>query len=426
MKSVPEHTASGQNKIFFGWWIVFAGTIVMAFVSGIGFYGHGIFLDPLQEQYSWSKSIVTSAISLCFLVSGITGIFISRPIERYGPRPVIIIGSIIFGLALILLGYIKEVWHLYIVYFFLAIGWSSTSLLPLNTLITNWFIRRRGFAMSITMTGLSIGGIIIVPFATYIISRSGLKDAFLILGIIYCFVNIPLALIFFKQRPSDIGQYPDGMPLTDENAGENSQAVDISGQMQKWTRSRAMRTSAFWAIALTFFLVMIGQVAYLTHQISFLSLTLGRSRAAAAVSITAFASIIGRFLLGAVIDRTDKRYVAIGLFFCQITAIILLAYSSHVVVLYLGTFIFGLTMGSIIMVQSLLIGECFGLVSFPTVYSAVNMFSITGSALGPIAAGIIYDATNSYRIAFSVFAVATIIAACAVIFARPPKNAEEE
>lgn len=416
-KSAP---APSSKKVFYGWWIVLAGTTIFIVSSGIGFYCHGVFLDPLRMEHGWSKSAISSAVSLYFFTTGVMGIIIGRQIDRLGPRPILILGSITVGLSLWLLGHVTELWHLYVVYFIMAVGWSGTSLIPVNTLITNWFIRKRGLAMSLTMTGLSIGGIIIVPLATFLISRWGLMVALPVLGALFWVVIIPLAIFVIKQRPSDIGQFPDGEPIVDSPDTNSSSTLNYASQMQKWTRIQAMRTLAFWSIVIAFFLAMAGQVAYLVHQISFLSETLGVAGAATAVSITAGASIVGRFLLGSVIDRWDKRYVTMGLCLLQALAILGLAHSNHISVLYLGTLAFGLTMGSIIMVQSLIIGECFGLVSFGTISGLVGLFVSSGAAIGPTISGVIYDATHSYQKAFIIFAAANLMAMLAIFFAKPP------
>jgi len=361
-------------------------------------------------------------MTLYFAVSGIMGIFISRPIDRYGARPVIVIGSICFGLALMLLSSIKTVTHLYAVYIFMSVGWAAISIIPVSTLITNWFVRRRGFAMSITMMGLSLGGVVMVPFATHLVSQWGLRFVLFILGVLLWMVVIPLSLLVFKQRPSDIGQYPDGLPPDMASGNGSEPPVYFATQMREWTRRRAMKTLSFWSIVVAFFLVMTGQLAYLTHQISFLSQTLGRTGAAAAVSVTSAASILGRLVVGMIADRCEKRYVAMGLFLVQVMAILALISSNHVLILYTGTFVFGLTMGSILMFQTLLVGECFGIVSFATVSGIAGVFVHSASAIGPTIAGIIYDLTEDYRIAFSIFAAMTLFAACVIIFAKPPEQ----
>ena len=430
-KATSSITCSKDNTLpstagpFYGWWIVLTGTVILFVSSGIGFYGHGVILDPLRTAHGWTKATMSSAVTLYFLTTGFMGMFIGRQIDRYGPKRMLLLGSVIIAAGFIFLSLISTVWQLYIVYFIMALGFSCTSLIPINTVITNWFIRKRGFAMSLTNTGLSAGGIVLVPFASYLISRWGLQIALPILGIIYCVVVIA-ATTFIRQRPSDLNQFPDGSSPQSSSRQEHPSAVSYSSQMQVWTRSQAMHTLPFWAIVCAFFLALSGQIAFLVHQISFLGQYLGVTGAATAVSITAAASIIGRLWLGTFVDRMDKRHVIMVCFLIQGAAVITLAHYNHVALLYLGTFAFGLTMGSIIMMQSLITAECFGLVSFATVSGLAGVFTMSGAAFGPTVAGYIFDATHSYQTAFTIFAAMSVAAAVVIYFAKPPKSAERE
>ncbi len=417
--TVSNSRQPGQG-IFYGWWIGLASTLILTISSGLGFYGHGVFLDPLCQAHGWSKGSVSSAVTLYFFTGGISGMFIGRQIDRFGPRRLLVIGSLMVGSAFVLLSRITALWHLYAVYLLMAVGWSATSLIPVNALLVNWFILKRGQVMSLVMCGLSIGGIIMVPLAAFLIARWGLNLALPVLGLIFCAGVIPPAIFVVKQKPSDVGQYPDGRMPPQQPADRLAGALRYDYQMKPWTRTQAMRTLSFWAIVTAFFLAMICQVAYLVHQISFLSKTLGLAGAATAVSLTAAASIAGRLILGVFIDPLDKRRVTMGLFLLQGAAILGLAYSSHTIVLYLGTFIFGLTMGSIIMTQSLITAECFGMISFATVSGLAGMFIAFGSAIGPSIAGMIYDATGTYHAAFTFFAGVSVLASVAILFAKPP------
>ena len=421
VKSRDEDQVPINDRPFYGWWIVVVSTTVLFVASGIGFYGHGVILDPLRSVHGWSKATISSAVTLYFLTSGIMGMIIGRQIDKYGPKWIMIIGSVTFGTSFVCLSLINTVWQLYLVYFIMALGFSCTALVPANTLITNWFIRKRGFALSLTNTGLSIGGIILVPVASRLIAGWGLTVALPVLGVIYGVVVIGSAL-FIKQRPSDVDQFPDGVPP--EAVSEHSPAsrTDDSVQMRVWTRGQAIRTVAFWSIVLAFMLALSGQIAFLMHQISFLSRYLGVSGAATAVSITAGASIIGRLWLGTFVDHCDKRYVIMICLLIQCVAVVMLAYFHHVVILYLGTFAFGLTMGNIVMMQSLITGECFGLVSFATVSGLAGVFTMSGAAFGPSIAGFIFDVTQSYRMAFIIFAAMSAVAAVVIQFAKPPST----
>ena len=192
--------------------------------------------------------------------------------------------------------------------------------------------------------------------------------------------------------------------------------------MRVWTRVEAMHTTAFWAIVIGFLLAQTGQLAFLVHQVSFLTQTLGTAGAAKAVSVTTGASVVSRLFLGSIADRFDKRFVAIFCFLLQGIAVLFMAHFHQVVVLYLGTFVFGLTMGGIVMMQSLLIGDCFGMVSFGTIIGFSGLFTQMGASFGPTIAGLIFDATQDYGIAFTIFGIASLSAIVAVFFAIPPKS----
>jgi MFS family permease len=415
-----ESHSGPHPQVFYGWWIVLGCTAILFVSSGIGFYGHGVILDPLRERYGWSKGIISSAVTLYFFTSGVMGMLMGRFIDRYGPKPVLILGSATMGIGFLLLSRVTQLWQFYAVYLLLAVGWSGTSLIPVGTLIANWFIHKRGLAMSLTMTGLSLGGMVLVPLAAYLVFHWGLRVTLPILGSFYLLVVIPIAIWVVIQRPADVGQFPDGSRPATTSGGMPVGRTRYASQWRVWSRAEALRTAAFWSIVTAFMLALSGQIAFLVHQVSFLGETLGPKGAALAVSVTAGASIIGRLFLGSIADRSDKRLLAMVCFFIQAGAVLSMAYFRSVGVLYLGTLAFGLTMGGIVMLQPLLIGECFGLVSFGTITGLAGLFSVSGAAFGPVIAGLIYDATRDYRIAFTIFAAASLLAMVAVFFARPP------
>ncbi|MFC1885934.1 MFS transporter [Thermodesulfobacteriota bacterium] len=416
-KNLVNHTSKTE---FYGWRLVFWGTAILFVSSGVGFYCQSVILDPLRNYHGWSKGTISSALSFYFFIMGLSGTVVGRIIDKYGSRPVLIIGSVIMGLALLGMSLIQDIWQLYIVYFIMAVGFTCTSLLPTTTLITNWFIRKRGFAMSLTMTGLSVGGIFIVPFATYLIAGWGIRLTLPVLGVLFWIIIIPIAIFFIRQHPSDLDQFPDGDSAENARYDKPVGSLSQASQTRIWTRVQAMRTMAFWSIVIAFLLGLGGQITFMMHQVSFLGQYLGPIKAAYAVSITAAASIIGRFIMGLVVDRYDKRYMTILCFMLQGSSLIALANTHHNIALYFGTFIFGLTMGSILMMQPLIVGECFGMVSFGTISGLAGLFGTSGSAFGPMIAGFIYDATHSYDLAFTIFATASVLASIIIYFAKPP------
>jgi MFS family permease len=411
---------ASNGSSFHGWRIVCACMVLMFVSSGIGYHCNGVILDPLRNLHGWNKSIISSAITFYFIIVGLVGVVVGRKVDTLGARPILVLGAIINSLGLICLGFVSEVWQLFVCYGVMATGFTGTSIIAISAVITSWFIKRRGLALSIAMTGISIGGIVIVPAASYAISFWGIRTALVLMGISLSVVMIPVTLLFIKQRPSDVGQYPDGSPPSDIPTGNVDVARGDNHQSRSWSAGEVMRTPAFWAIVITFLLAMTSMIAVGIHQISFMSQFVGVTEAAFMVSVTTAASMAGRLLIGNIIDRYDKRTVVFYTMLFQATAILIMAFFHSRPVLYLCTACFGCTMGASFIIQSLLIGECFGMISFGSVFGLASLFIQCGAAFGPMIAGIIYDATLSYRNAFIVFAVASSLAAISVRFARRP------
>ena len=425
LKSFWNHCSPFTERyIFYGWWIAIGSMAILTMTSGIGFFGHTLILDPLRMEFGWSKGTVSSAVTLFFLVGAVAGSIIGGQIDKYGSSPVLVFGSFCLGLGFILLARIQNLWELYAVYFILAIGWSGAHAVPVSSLIARWFVRKRGLAMSVAMTGLSLGGVIVVPVASYLLERFGLRGALPLYGFALWAVIIPIALFLLKSSPAVMGIYTDGdLPPSHDKEGPET-TPGISSQMTSWTRRQAMSTKAFWAIVLAFFLVFSGQITFMIHEISFLSPFLGSTGAAFAVSLMTGSSFCGRLIVGSFVDRLNLRGVAVICFLLQAGAVLTIAHCSRSVPLYFCVVAFGLTMGNIIMIQSLLIGECFGMISFGSVSGLVMLFTSSGSAFGPMLAGILFDITKSYRPVFSLFALSYTLASGVVIFANPPQRTQ--
>ena len=409
-----------RKTVFYGWWIVLGGMGILTISSGIGFFGHALILDPLRMEFGWPKGTISSAITLFFLVGALTGSIIGGKIDKCGTAPVLVFGSLCIGSGFVLLARIQELWQLYATYVLIAIGWSATSVIPISTLIANWFIEKRGFAMSVAMTGLSLGGIVVVPAASHFLNRWGFREALPFFGFAFWAIIIPIGLFLMKKRPSEMGLFPDGIIPPSPDHAKSEQTSNFSSRMTSWTYREVIGTRAFWSIVLAFLLVLGSQLSFMIHVISFLSPYLGPPGAATAVSLMTGVSFCGRLFVGSFVDRADKRAVAITCFLLQGGAVFTISRSSQPLLLYLCVMAFGLAMGNIIMMQSLIIGECFGMVSFGKVSGLVMLFTSSGSAFGPMIAGTLFDLTQSYKTSFTLMAFSYILASLFFLFAKPP------
>ncbi|MBN1105178.1 MAG: MFS transporter, partial [Deltaproteobacteria bacterium] len=256
--------------------------------------------------------------------------------------------------------------------------------------------------------------------ASFMLHRLGLRGALPWMGFSFAAVIVPIALLVVKSNPAKMGLLPDGDVSTSQVSEDLQTASRLSTQRVSWTRKEAMGAKAFWMVAFSFFLALSGQITFMIHQISFLSPLLGQTGAAAAVGLTSVSSFCGRFLVGSIVDRADKRWVTAVCFLLQGTALFAASHSTQPLFLYLCAVLFGLTMGNIIMMQPLIIGEFFGMVSFGRISGLMMLFTSSGSALGPMFGGILFDVTRSYRASFTVFAGAYVLAALVILAVRAP------
>jgi sugar phosphate permease len=410
---------------FYGWYVAIACSLLMMVGVGVGYYGLPIFLKPLKDAHGWSTAQVSWAPAIYFCVSGLTAAIVGPYVDRYGPRRFMLIGSLINGASAAMIGIVNELWQLYVVYFVFAVAFGMSSNIAVNAILARWFIRRRALAMSISFTGVSLGGVILAPIASRLIDVGGLELATPILGALVIITSIPVIIGVIVFDPRDVGMLPDGD--TAASAPPPAQQALLAAQMRTWTRAEAVRTIGFWGILVAFLLVLIAQTGYVVHQVTFLEDRLGsRSAAAFTISVTAFGSIVARLAVGIFADNVDRRLLTVILFVVQATAILLIIHTDSIAATWALTLVFGFTIGNVYMMQSLLVGEIFGMVSFGTVFGLISLAGQVGSGLGPIGVGIIHDATGGYTVPFTITAALTYLAAVAILFARPAKSRAAE
>ena len=408
------------NTLFYGWYIA-AGCAVLSFVSvGVGFYGLAVFLKPLQTEHGWSSTQVSGATGLYFSLSGVTAAIVGARIDRSGPIKLMAAGIVISGLAAATIGLVGHLWQLYLAYAVLAVASGMSAGVATNAIVTRWFIRRRARAMAVSATGVSAGGVILSPLISRLIDIGGIELAAPLMGALVITVALPVLALVISWDPRRMGLKPDGnLPLEAQSAERDLREIV---QTRLWTRAEALHSVAFWAILVAFLMVLIGQTGYIIHQVSFLETRLGsRSNAAFALSVTAGGSIIARLIVGGFADMVDKRMLTVVLLAIQGTAVLLIIHTENVAATWVLTLVFGFTIGNMYMMQSLLVGEIFGMVSFGAVYGLVSMAGQVGSGGGPLLIGILHDQSGGYGIPFTVSAILTYAAALAIVFARPAK-----
>ena len=410
---------ASRTGLFFGWWVVFASATVVFLTGGTFFYGFSALFNPIVREFGWSRAAVSFAFSLRTEVGGIAAPIVGFLVDRVGPRRLMVIGVIIVALGFFLLSRTQELWEFYGSIVVIAIGMSAAAGPVSMVAVTYWFRRRRGRALAFLAMGTGSSGIMVVVLAL-LISAFDWRNALVIIAVVQLAVCITRARSK-RDRPEDIGLQPDGDPPDTNGEGEEAVAPRLA-EPEGLTVRQALRSSAFWRIALAVSLGNLGAMAIIVHQIPFFTGSVGLSEGAAAASVTGMTlvSVGGRFGFGYVSDFIDKRFVMAGAYALLALAVLLFAAIHQPWQIFLVLPLFGLGWGGIIPVRPALQAEVFGLRAFGAIQGLVFTIATFGGLIGPVFAGWMYDQTESYRLAFVILAAAAFLAAPMLATLRRP------
>lgn len=402
--------------LYYGWFVV-AGTFALSFVSvGIGFYGQTVFLDALIHEKGWSKAAVSGASTLFFMTTGVAGVAVGRAVDRWGSRRMLTAGALCMAVALLWLGRIERPGELYLVYALLAVSFAMSAAIPLTGLVNRWFVNQRSRAMSFSQTGVSVGGLVLVPLVTTFIAAHGMRSATALLAVLVLAVALPVIFLIVREDPALHGLTPDGFgPARSRTTRTMAPAAERS-----WRAREAVGTGAFVLLSASFGAILLCQTGVAVHHLHLLRQHLDTSAAAFGAATIPVGSIFGRLVAGRFADQFDKRHVAAVLFVLQALAIAALSVSSGATALLLASVWFGLTIGAVFMLQGLLVAEIFGLPSYGTVFGVLSMITGIGGGLGPLSVGLLSESMGGYPGALRCLLLVSPLAAIAVLRVHPP------
>ena len=411
------------GPIFYGWWITAASGLTLLITVGVGLYTPPVFLIPLQDHFGWSRAAIAAGTSIGALTTGIVSPLVGFWVDRYGSRRVIALGALLMGCGFALFAGMRSLWQLYAINMAAAVGIACAAWIPNQTLISNWFLRRRGLAMGMALSGIGFGGLAMAYLAGLMIDRFDWRSAYVGLASLILVIVVPLALAAVRNRPEDLGLRPDGDPSvlgSDDSTRIAAHAVGSAASGLELAES--VRTSAFWVLSLCNFLWVFASLSIVAHLVAFLRDQAFEPRWAAGVlALTIGTSVGGRLIFGLLADRFAKpRVMSLALILLALGTLFLFRIQS---VAALPGFVitFGLAFGGCAVLIPLLVGECFGLRAFGKVLGLGMISATLGAAIGPVLTGRIYDVTGSYGLAFVLHVAALVIASVGMYFLRAPR-----
>ena len=393
-------------KIFYGWWVVVTASIGMLLgYAPILVFSFGVFARFFVTELHSSRTQVSLAFTLANIMVSVASPLAGRLVDRFGARRVILPAILLFDCLLLSFTFVStSLWQLYVMFLALGFVGSATAPVPYLKVVSNWFDRRRGLAIGLSMVGLGTGAILMPPIAQRLITALGWRSAYAAFSILSLAVSIPLVALCLRDSPQEMGLLPDG-------GVDSLVPSEPHPDKQGLTWREARRTATFWLMLSAFALVGASVHACVIHLPSMLT-DRGISAETAALASSAFgiALLLGRVGSGYILDRVFAPYVAMFVFTGVTSGLFLLWSGAGGAAAFLGAFLVGLGMGA----EGDLIAYCssryFGLRSFGEIYGYLFAAFTLSGAIGPLLMAVGFDRTGSYRLPILLFVALTIAA----------------
>lgn len=407
-----------RKKIYYGWFVVFGCLMITCTMVPPIMALSNKFLIQVTGELQISRSAFTLANTI---LQGL-GIFLSPVVSarlaRGNMKRIQTVSIIGFVLSYASFSLATNVIHLYISSFFTGIFFLNASLIPVSMMITNWFVKKRGLAMSIAMAGIGVGGTIFSPVITWLLGAYGWRSTYRIMALIILVLALPAALFILKKRPEDMGLLPYG---SEDSTIESSSLQDSSSRDAASKRIpqkadvvfplsiKESRTKLFFILfifgMLCNGLINTGSLGHFPPAIEELQ---GPQVQALIISLYSMIGIFGKLVLGWLNDRFGV--VASTAFGCITFALsfIFILFGQNISMLYIMAFLFGLGDAIGTVTPPLITSAIFGAEKYGEAYGIANSFTQIGLSLGALMVAAIYDTSGSYNTAWILLLILTL------------------
>lgn len=404
--------------MYHGWHVAWVAFLSTGFSVGMVAYAFGVFITPLEEEYGWSRSAITFALSLGAL-SGLGSPLVGRLVDRFGSRRVMAVSLFMMAGGFAIRPVMTELWHFYAFTALVFAGMPGATGLTTGKLVGLWFPTTRGRMMGTVTAGNNFGGLTMAPLAALVVASSSWEWAYISFGALMAALGVT-ALFLVKERSEEVAAEA---ARTGRSAGFAAAAVRAA---TTGTAVReALRSRTFYLISLGLMCASLTYQGILTQVIPHLE-NEGFSRGAAvgAQSLIALMGIGSKLVFGGMTEKIGARLSTVICVCLQGAGVGLMAAPFGAPSLWAGVFVFALGFGGLGALIVLLVSETFGLKAFGSIMGLVSLALTVPQFLGPIMAGTLFDATGSYRLSFVIVIAVFAVGVAALLSARPVKPPE--
>ena len=387
-------------------------------VSALLSQAFGAYVAILSEERGWSKTALSGAAALQSVESAIIGPLLGWAMDRFGPQNMIRIGIMVFAAGFLLLSQIDSLGGFYLCAVLLAIGASLGGYFPLSVALIQWFERYRARALSIMSLGLAFGGLM-VPLVALSMHEYGWRATAMGSGLIALLIGLPLASVI-RRRPQDHGETVDGEPEPPPRVA--GATPSLRATPVEFTARQAVRTNAFWMLALGHAVALLVVTAINVHAITHIKESLGYSvPQAALVMMGMTVAQVAGVLLGALIgDRYDKRHIAALCMLGHGLGLLALTYATDAILLGAFAVLHGVAWGVRGPIMQAIRADYFGRNAIGMILGLSAAVIALGQIAGPLVAGVLADLTGNYRTGFTVVALSALAGSALFLKTRRP------
>ncbi len=384
-----------------------------------------VFVAPMSEQFGWTRAQVAGAVSLGGALAVVAAPLVGPVLDRYGAGLVVGISSGIAGLCAVALGGVNQIWLFYLVYVPGRATFASPLELGTSVAVSNWFIRRRPFALALNHVSQGSGLAVMPLVAQVIIGTWSWEMAWYVLGIWTVAVGVVPALLLMARRPEDLGLEPDG-GAGNPTAGRRTasgQGLRNAADEINFTQRQAIGTRAFWLMMLFAFAGFIVQAGVSLHQVPhFVDQGVPPAVAVWTASTFAISQVPASIFWSALSQRFAARLVMPAAGLVVAGGAITTAFASEIAAGVLGAFILGFGVGGLHIIARLTWADYFGRLHLGQIRSWGLAAQVGGQALGPVAAGMAVDRVGSYEGAFLAFGINLAAVSLLMLTATRPER----
>jgi MFS family permease len=406
---------NARVNVFYGWWVTLIAALGLFLnTATIIVFSFGVFAKAMGQEFHSGRAKISLAFTIHNLTAALFVPLAGRLVDRYGPRRVLLPFTALFGLILVSSRFLSEaIWQLYLFYFALGLVSGGAGAMSYTDVISRWFDRHRGLALSVMMLGMGLGAIVMPSMAQRLVTTFGWRLAYSVFGLAVLLIPLPMLAAFLKERPENMGLLPDG-------AAKGPVSRPIAVNEIGLTLREAATTLAFWIIVCVLFLITASVHACFIHLPSLLTDRGSTAQLAAlASSLLGVGLFVGRVGCGYLLDQFFAPRVAGLLFSTVAIGIAFLALSHTISSALIAALLVGLGIGAEVDIIAYLTSRYFGLRSYGAIFGSIwAIFGMSGG-LGAYLMGFGFDKTGSYVVPLSGFFCAAVLAVLLIMMLGP-------